>query len=120
MATLPLTGVEVLHPIQPKPKTNRLVHSTDAFIPKVVSKTASSWRQEIITIEFRIKSGDMATFIFFLEQNFDTTITLNLPGIQPFIRSGASHDCWILDWSQPTRELEKHWRMNVTFMREIP
>jgi len=120
MATLPLTGVEVLYPIQQAPSTNRLVHNTDAQIPKVVSKTQTSWRQEKLTLEFRIKSENMGAFIAFLEANFGVTITLNVPGIQPFIRSGASHTAWIVDWSTPQRELEKHWRMNVTFLREIP
>lgn len=118
---LPLTDAEVLYPILPEARNNSLVFFDDSEIPREVLKTSSRWRQEAVTIEFRIKSEGFAAFYDFVRDatNKKTAFSLNIAGIQPFFRTAETNNVFIVGYSPPQRERSKHYRMSVTFFRDM-
>jgi hypothetical protein len=108
-------AVEIIYPIKPDGRTNRLVHKLDTGYVTVVQKTQTLVRKEKDTIQFRIRRDNFDAFYGFLVDNYGINVTLNIPGIQPFIRAGASHTVKIIDFSPPMCENPLHYRMSVTF-----
>ena len=120
MADFPTTGLQVLHPIQPATRTNKIVYSQDSKAWAKVQKSASEWHHELWTGRFRIQSANMSAMVTFLDTNKAVSITLNLPGIQPFIRTAESNSVYIVPGSfKPEREEDQpmHYVFSLTFLK---
>lgn len=115
--TFPLTGVEVLHPIPPAVKLNERLFRTDRRDWRSAQKTASVWMHEFNTLTFRIRAANMAAFMTFLIANKANSITLNIPGVQPFIRAAESNVCYMPNHTEPRRIAQFYWQMSITFLR---
>lgn len=118
MATQPTDGVETFYPIQPVVRSNVLVYQQDDGQIDEVQKSGSTWRHEIVTLKFRIMDAYIEAFIEFLEANVGVTMTLNTPGISPFLRTATSNTVYIIPpWSTPKKSgnLPLHWEMSVTY-----
>lgn len=109
--------VELLYPIEPQLNANRLVYRTDTLSWKVVSKSESHWRHEIVTLNYRVHRDAFPVFYNTLFENKGKVITLVTPGVQPFIRPDEENPAYVLNIGKPVREKEFFWRMAVTFLR---
>jgi hypothetical protein len=109
--------VELLYPIEPQMNANRMVYRTDALTWKVVRKSESNWRHEIVTLNYRVHRDAFPLFYNALIENKGKVITLVTPGVQPFIRPDEENPAYVLNIGKPVREKEFFWRMGVTFLR---
>lgn len=113
-----LGSVEILYPIQPLMDASRMVYRTDSLSWKVVNKSESKWRHEMVTLSYRVHRNSFPDFYNALIENKGSVITLNTPGVQPFIRSDETNRVYVTQIGKPIREKEFHWRIAVTFLRD--
>jgi len=121
-ATFPPTGIDVepLYPFVPEGRSSVMVHRTDNMVWHPIQKASTKWRHEPITIAFLVRSVYMKTLIDFLIANKGNTaqpVILNLPGIQPFLRTSQINDVYIIGYSRPIREREFIYKISITFLR---
>jgi hypothetical protein len=119
MADFPTDGLETLYPIQPVTKTNSVVFRLGNMAWGSTQKSASEWHHELWTGRFRIQKAYMSEMLTFLSDYHATPITLNLPGVQPFIRAAESNSVYIVQHNDPRREDDRpmHYVFSVTFLR---
>ena len=112
-----LAPIELLYPMVPKHTRNKLLFRTDNKNWVGVQKSINRWGHEFITLKYRIhKAVYMDTFYKFLEDNAGKIITLDTPGVQPFMRATESNEAYIKKFTRPKREKQKTWRIDVTFL----
>lgn len=112
-----LAPIEVLYPIIPERSLNTMLFRTDLKNWQRVQKSNVIWSHEFITIQFRIvKASYMNTFYAFLEANKGNLVQLNIPGVQPFLRTTESNLAYIRKFSKPLRENHVKYRIDVTFL----
>jgi hypothetical protein len=114
--TIPSTGVEILYPIQPVPKSNVLVFSKDSREWEGLQKSATIWRHEFVTLRYRIRSGNIKGFIEALINGKGKKLQLSTPCMQPFIRTTTTNEVYLISWSNPVREKALHHIMSVTYL----
>jgi len=117
MPTVPNTGAEIFYPIQPVVQSNNLSYPQDDGQWDNVQKSASAWRNERISLKYRIKDANIEAFIEFLDTNTGAQVTLDTPGISPFLRTNTSNTVYIKGYTTPSRSanLPMHWEMSVTY-----
>lgn len=117
---VPLTNVEPLWPIQPTITNNTIAYQKDSREWEQVQKSDSLWRSEITSIRFRIfTSVSATTFYVFHNTNKNTNVELNLPGIQPFLRSDESNEVRILSYTALQQVMPTIYEMTVTYRNII-
>ena len=109
--------VELLYPIEPQMDANRLAYRTDALTWKVVEKSETRWRHEIVTLNYRVHRDAFPLFYDTLIENKGKVITLVTPGVQPFIRPDEENPVYVVRIGKPAREFEFFWRIAATFLR---
>jgi hypothetical protein len=113
-----LGSVEILYPIQPMMDASRMVYRTDSLSWKVVNRSENKWRHELVTLNYRVHRNAFPEFYDALLENKGSVLTLNTPGVQPFIRSDETNQVFVTQVGRPIREKEFHWRIAVTFLRD--
>ncbi len=118
--TFPLTGVEILYPIEPEANSNELSFKTANKGWNQTQKSTDAWHHELNTMKFRVRSINMSAFVTFLRTNKGILITLNVPGISPFIRATASNSVYIDKVGKVSRSISKpkHYNISIKYLRE--
>lgn len=109
----PLTNVEILHPITPTLKVDKLVHMTDNGQWRRVIKSTTDERT--VTLKLRIDSSVMDTVLTYLDTNYNATFELNTPSVYPFGNNYTASIVRCLGYNPPVRESVKKWRLDVRF-----
>lgn len=109
---LPLTGVEIFYPIVPLHMVDTILSQTDAVLWNRLQLSANKVRD---TIQYRIRDTNFDAFRTFLEAHTVALIELNMPNTYPFGKNFFRSDVRMIAYSGHTRELERFFRMDVTF-----
>ena len=117
MATFPISICEFVHPVNMDVRDNVIAFPSDAETWDQTQKSSSYWRHERVDLTFRVRAANAATFFQFLEDNKAVLVTLNIPGVQPFLRAAESNDCYILKYTKPVRERQFGWRTTISLLR---
>jgi len=107
--------VEVLYPIQNTIQSNKRVYRKDSMEWNVVQKSETLWRNEIITLRYRIKDTYLKTFYDFMVTNKGLLVSLDTAGFLPFIRDDHTNDVYIISFSSPQNIKPKMYEMSVTY-----
>ena len=107
---------EVLYPIPPQGAVNIISCRTDNGVWKRTQKAQSMWRHETIILQFRIKAEAISDWLTFLDTNKGKEFTLAICGVQPFIRSSTTNVVRLVDYTSPTREFSKGYKMSILFL----
>lgn len=113
----PPVEIEVLYPIVPQAASSNIVFRRDNSGWAKVQKSSATWRQEIISLGIQVRHSNFAALWAFLLANKALAVTLNIPGVQPFIRAAEENTCYLLDWSEPEPVYPFVYKMNITFLR---
>ena len=115
-ASVPTEDLMVMYPIQPTASSNIGIYQKDDRAWEDVQKSATVWRDEIVSLRFRIfTKASMKTFYDFHVDNINVTMILNIPGVQPFIRAAESNVVRILSFTAPQQIDPKNYEITVTY-----
>jgi len=112
---VPTDNIQILYPIQPVTRVNKLVFQKGNGEWASVQKSADTWRHELITLRYRARDDYFKIFYQFLVQNKGNTVILELCKVQPFIRSDESNFVTIVTFTVPQRVLHQYWEISVTY-----
>lgn len=116
---VPTTNVMVLHPIQPSADSNITSYQKDDKQWEQVKTSTNVWRSETVTLRFRIMDiANLKTFYQYHVNNINSVVTLNFPGVKPFIRGTESNDVRIMNFSEPEQIYPKVYEMSVTYRNQ--
>ncbi len=113
---IPTDGVEILYPIQPKGQSNQVAFQQDSRTWLQSQKSETPWRNEVVTLKYRVKMENFRGFYSYLIDNKHGAVNLITSGIQPFIRVDQTNSVYILNVSKPILILARHYEMSVTFL----
>ena len=115
-AVFPMNGVEILYPIQPTAKTNKIAYRQDDGQWDSAKKSTNNWRHEFSTLRMKVQANNFATFYQFLRDNKGIQVPLETPGFRPFIRATETNNVYIHSFGQPKRVYPKLYEINITFL----
>jgi len=116
---VPMTGVEVLYPIQPSGKANVLSFRKDSMEWKGVQKSEQLWRHEYITLRYRIRDINMDAFYNFHVNNKDSIVNLAICGLQLFLRDATENPVRIIKIGSPKRNMPAHYEISITYLNTL-
>lgn len=116
-STFPPVEVEVLYPIVPQAQSGRVLFERDDRGFGSAQKSATIWRRELVQLAVRVRHSNFPALWTWLKANRAQLVTLNVPGVQPFIRADEENDAFLLDFSAPDPIFPFVYQINVTFLR---
>ena len=116
-STFPPVEVEVLYPIVPQAESGAVLFQRDDRGFGSVKKSAASWRREYIEIAVRVRHSNFPTLWAWLTANRTRLVSVNLPGVQPFIRAAEENNAFLVDFGAPEPIFPFVYQINITFLR---
>jgi hypothetical protein len=113
----PPVEVEVLYPIVPQAESGAVLFQRDDRGFGSVKKSAASWRREYIEIAVRVRHSNFPTLWAWLAANRARLVSVNLPGVQPFIRAAEENTAFLVDFGSPEPVFPFIYQINITFLR---
>jgi hypothetical protein len=107
-----MTGVEVIYPIVPLHLVDRVISQTDSVLYRRLLLTADKVRD---IVRFRVRDVNFDAFLTFIESHLVVLAELNMPSTYPFGMNFYRSDVRIISYSGHVRELERFFRIDVTF-----
>jgi hypothetical protein len=117
VSTFPPVEVEVLYPIVPQAESGSVIFQRDDRGFAAVKKSAAAWRREYIQLAVRVRHSNFPTLWAWLTANRARLVSVNLPGVQPFIRAAEENSAFLLDFSAPDPVFPFVYQINITFLR---
>jgi hypothetical protein len=118
-AVMPMTGVEVLYPINNELLADKVLFRTDKMTWKKTKKAEVDWVNQKIDMEFRVHKDSFRAFWSFVRNApaHTTGWTFTHTGFTPFITAGSTTLVYLLPGAVYSRETQTHYRVKVPLMK---
>lgn len=114
----PTTGVQFKFPLPSGLKPDTGVVRTDSGKLIRLRKNSTSARQELASINVKIRDTNMKAWFDYIQANVGSTVDWELSGVQLFTRSSTSVEVVILGYTDPVKPESDplHWEHQITLL----